>query len=129
MATALLAAPDASAQEPTSADGGTSPRFIAGLSLVSAGGLAALGGTVSYFALSATTKDDCAAGECHDPHKAGKTASVLSMVLGGASLAVGLPLLLTSDGEGFGLGKKRPRNAFVPELRVGLGAASATWSF
>ena len=130
----MLAAPNAIAADaaPETNLEGEQPdtaRLVAGISLLSAGGLAAAGGTITYFALSASNGEHCDAAGCVDQHKNAKTASVLSMVLGGAGLAVGLPLILTSDGEGFGLGKERRRHAFVPEVRVGVGAGTVTWSF
>jgi hypothetical protein len=134
LGTALLVSPNASAQDDASRaslDGTETDtvKLAAGISLIGAGGLAAVGGTISYFAFSASNGEQCDAGSCVDTHKNAKTASILSMVLGGAGLAVGIPLVITADGEGFGLGKRRRRNAWVPEVRVGLAAGSATWTF
>lgn len=134
LAAVLSTSPTALAQDDatsTAVDGSqTDPvQLAAGISLLSAGGLAAAGGTISYFAFSASNGDRCDADGCVDTHKNAKTASILSMVLGGAGVAVGIPLVITADGEGFGLGKRRRRTAWIPEVRVGLGAGSATWSF
>jgi hypothetical protein len=134
LAVALLAAPnafaaDAAPEQNLAGERTDTVRLAAGITLLSAGGLAAVGGTVGYFALSASNGERCNAGTCVDGHKNGKTASILSMVLGGAGLAVGLPLILTADGEGFGIGKRKRRHAAVPEVRLGLGAGTATWSF
>lgn len=134
VAAALSASPDASAQDDAPAvslDGEetNTARLAAGISLLGAGGLAAAGGTISYFVFSARNGERCDDAGCVDTHKNAKTASILSMVLGGAGIAVGIPLVVTADGEGFGLGKRRRRTAWVPEVRVGLGGGTATWEF
>ena len=134
LAAALLASPDAAAQEDApfvELDGEetNTARLAAGISLLGAGGLAAAGGTISYFAFSASNGERCDDAGCIDTHKNAKAASILSMVLGGAGIAVGIPLVITADGEGFGLGKRRRRTAWVPDVRVGLGGGTATWEF
>jgi len=134
MGAALLASPEAAAQEKgpsleVTGEETDTARLAAGISLLGAGGLAAAGGTISYFAFSASNGEHCDAGGCVDTHKNAKTASILSMILGGAGIAVGIPLVVTADGEGFGLGKRRRRTAWIPEVRVGLAAGTATWTF
>ena len=134
LAASFLASPHVAAQEDAPAvelDGETTDtaRLAAGISLLGAGGLAAAGGTISYFAFSAQSGERCDDAGCVDTHKNAKTASILSMVLGGAGIAVGIPLVVTADGDGFGLGKRRRRTDWVPDVRVGLGGGTATWEF
>ena len=136
----LLAAPVASADE-SPVDGAMAPlapsaeavdspmeqpvdtaKLYAGISLISAGGLATLGGGISYFALSASTPESGV-----DPYKSGKTGSILAMVLGGAAIGAGIPLILTSDNGD--QAATTDKNSAKPTVRVGAASASAAWSF
>lgn len=107
----------------------TSPKMYAGVALMASGGLALLGGSVSYFALSASTE---AGGD--DPYKGAKTASIVSMVLGGAGLAAGLPLILIADESDIAVetdkNSSQHRTAsLTPTVSVGIGAVAASWTF
>jgi hypothetical protein len=130
---AFLAAP-AIAYAQDSADASPSASYVGGVTLVSVGGLAASGGLVTYFALSAAT-DTCegATAGCSDPYKDAKTVSIVTMVLGGAGLAAGIPLLLTAEDSPFAKNKKKRRRrrtaSLKPTVRVGAASASATWKF
>ncbi len=115
---------DSTAHQP-----GASPRMVAGVTLMASGGLALAGGTVSYFALSAATD---AGGD--DPYKGAKTASIVAMVLGGAGLAAGLPLVLTADDDDVAVESDRKQSqhrsaSLAPTVSLGIGAAAATWTF
>lgn len=128
-AAVLFASSAATADEPMTPDSADPVKLYAGIGLMSAGGVAVLGGGISYFALSATT-----APEGEDPYKGAKTASILSMVLGGAGLAAGLPLILTAGPDDVASENDKgmtERNvaSLKPTVRVGVGAASASWRF
>jgi hypothetical protein len=109
--------------------------LAAGISLLGLGSLSAIGGGVAYTILSAQTNGDCGASAptCVDEHKRGKSAGIVAMVLGGAGVAVGIPLIIaSSDGSDTGKRNKRADGGsavLAPELRVSVGAASLTWSF
>jgi len=109
--------------------------LAAGLGLLGMGGLSMVGGGVAYVTLSAQTTDGCEASAtaCVDEHKAGKSAGILAMVLGGAAVAVGIPIVIGStDSSGTGKHKQGAAGGsavLAPELRVSVGAASLTWSF
>ncbi len=109
--------------------------LAAGLGLGGVGSLSAVGGGVAYVTLSAHTSEGCEASStaCVDEHKAGKSAGILAMVLGGAAVAVGIPLIIGSM-ESLGKGEHQRGAAggsavLAPELRLAVGAASLTWSF
>ncbi|RLB51946.1 MAG: hypothetical protein DRI90_22575 [Deltaproteobacteria bacterium] len=110
-------------------------KLAAGISLLGLGSLSVLGGGVAYTVLSAQTRSDCGGGSltCVDEHKTGKSASIVAMVLGGAGLATGIPLIIGSrDSSETGRRGKRVVGGsavLAPELRVSVGAASLTWSF
>jgi hypothetical protein len=137
---ALLAAPaSARAEDALSPDAAHSPSYYGGVALSSVGGLGAAGGLISYFVLSAAT-DSCAQREgCRDEYKTGKTASVVALVLGGASLAVGIPLVLSAADSPLAKNKRDKKrrakgtppavSALKPTVRVGAASASATWTF
>ena len=110
--------------------GGPDGRLVAGVLLLGAGGLAAIGGGIGYSVLSAQT-DSCAGATagCVDENKSGKSASIVALVLGGAGVAAGIPLIITGSGSSFGSWRNDKRNAAIPELRVGVAAGSVTWSF
>jgi hypothetical protein len=121
-ALAMLVASSASAQESEA----TGPRvpLVAGVTLISAGAAAAAGGAIAYTWLGTQTPS-CEA--CTDPYRIEKGASVVGILLGTASIAVGIPFVLLDDGEA---PAGKPRSApLAPELRVGPGGASLSVSF
>ena len=138
-ATTLLAPSIARAEGPMSEASVVSPeegttqagKLAAGLALLGAGSLAAIGGGVAYTAYSADT-DPCAAATagCSDPHKGGKNASIVALVLGSAGVAVGIPLIITSTDSDHGARKRKSRTAaFLPDVHLGAGSASLSWRF
>jgi len=62
-----------------------------------------------------------------DVFKTEKTGSILAVVLGGAALGVGIPLMLTAADDAPSDAQRR--GADVPVLRVGVGGGSLTWRF
>jgi hypothetical protein len=106
------------------------PRLVAGTALLSVGASATLAGGVAYTVLGARTQP-CDDSSCIDPDATAKKGSLVGMLLGGAAMAAGIPLILTSvttkrkDGKTSGA----KEIAALPVLRVGPASASLTWSF
>src|SRR5690606_16503866 len=69
-----------------STSGGPQASTVAGITMVSAGAVAAAGGAVAYTWLGLQTPS-CDAG-CADPYRLEKGASVVGILLGTASIAV-----------------------------------------
>jgi len=128
----LVAGPTSARADDAASD--TDPvKLYSGAALVTTGGLATIGGTISYFALSASTDDSCIDARCTDPYKGAKTASIVTLLLGGAGLAAGITLLLTADASETARTKRRRRGrsaSITPtSVTLGAGSAAATWSF
>jgi hypothetical protein len=120
-ATAQQAAVDAPATS-------TSTSLVAGAALVSAGSLAAAGGAIAYTMFGLKTPS-CEAG-CEDPFRMEKGGAIVSLVLGTAAVAVGIPLIVTAERPGPGdAGKPRTAPLLAPELRVGPGGGSVAFRF
>lgn len=131
-ALSMLMASTASAEETEVAEDAPSPLrpeasaapLVAGVSLISVGAAAAAGGAIAYTWLGMQTPS-CDA--CPDPYRVEKGASVVGILLGTASIAVGIPILLLDDDEP---APGKPRTApLAPTLRVGPGGASLSVAF
>lgn len=91
----------------------------AGVALVATGSAGALGGSIAYFALGSQASEDPAG------YRTEKTASVLALVLGGAAIAGGVPLIISFTRAN----PAAPPATARPQVQVGLGAASLAWSW
>jgi hypothetical protein len=125
---ALVVAIEARAETTSSADD-SSNATIAGYALLATGGATAAAGAIAYTALSARTPEECAAGACDDSYKTEKGASIVAMVVGGAGVAVSIPVLIASKREALVGKRKRSTPKRDARLVVGPAGVSLVGSF
>ena len=94
--------------------------FWSGAVLTALGGLGVVGGASTYLIFGAQHGEVCDAMGCVDSYKPAKTAGLVGLMVGGAALAVGVPLLLSS--------RKAPGQR-ESRLTVGPGRVALSVSF